>query len=160
MLGCTREGLALFRISLGTLLVIELILRFRFLHPFYSNEGTLPLRLLLPTIDELYQTVCLHCHFGELWQQQLLLRIQTVIAILFTIGYQTQIMAILSWYLYTSLILRNTWLYFILDRYFYYLLFYSMFLPLDDRWSISNHRKKRSTTTGIVVSPATVSYKS
>ena len=39
MLGSTVEGLALFRISLGTLLVCELILRFRFLHAFYTDEG-------------------------------------------------------------------------------------------------------------------------
>lgn len=39
MLGSTVEGLALFRISLGTLLVCELILRFRFLHVFYTDEG-------------------------------------------------------------------------------------------------------------------------
>lgn len=39
MLGSTVEGLALFRITLGTLLVCELILRFRFLHVFYTDEG-------------------------------------------------------------------------------------------------------------------------
>ena len=37
--GCTVEGLALFRISLGILLVFELVTRFRYLHPFYSDEG-------------------------------------------------------------------------------------------------------------------------
>jgi hypothetical protein len=123
----------------------------------------MPLRLLLPRIDDLYRAVCIHCHFGQLWQQQVLLGIQTVAAILFTIGYQTRIMAILSWYLYTSLILRNTWLYFILDRYFYYLLFYTMFLPLDRYWSVSG-RKPRGTNIenlhkGIFVNPATVALK-
>ena len=38
-LGCTVEALALFRISLGILLICELVLRFRFLHVFYSDEG-------------------------------------------------------------------------------------------------------------------------
>lgn len=37
--GCTYEALALFRISLGILLTLELVTRFRFLHPFYSDEG-------------------------------------------------------------------------------------------------------------------------
>ena len=37
--GCTYEALALFRILLGTLLAAELILRFRFLHVFYTDEG-------------------------------------------------------------------------------------------------------------------------
>jgi hypothetical protein len=37
--GCTPEGLALFRITVGVLLVSELVLRFRFLHPFFTDEG-------------------------------------------------------------------------------------------------------------------------
>ena len=159
--GCTPEALSLFRISLGCLLTCELILRFRFLHVFYTDEGTMPLRLLLPRIDDLYKAVCLHCHFGELWQQQVLLTIQVLVAFLFTIGYRTRLTSILSWYLYTSLILRNTWLYFILDRYFYYLLFYSMFLPLDGSWSLSSKNKSiyNNLPKGIHVNPATIALK-
>jgi hypothetical protein len=37
--GCTPEALALFRIAVGVLLVSELVLRFRFLHVFYTDEG-------------------------------------------------------------------------------------------------------------------------
>ncbi len=119
----------------------------------------MPLRLLMPKIDELYKIICLHCHFGELWEQQVLLGIQTMVAVLFTVGYQTRVMAVVSWYMYTSLILRNTWLYFILDRYFYYLLFYAMFLPLDEKWSVAERiRGKPSKSHPLVVSPATVSY--
>lgn len=158
--GCTYEGLALFRILLGILVTSELILRFRFLHVFYTDEGTKPLRLLLPTIDDLYRLVCYHCHFGTLFQQQILLSIQIVVAICFTIGYNTKFASILSFYMYTSLILRNTWLYFILDRYFYYLLFYAMFLPLDERWSLSNKlSSRREHRSGIFINPATVAFK-
>jgi len=123
-----------------------------------STDRTMPLRLLLPKIDSLYKAVCLHCHFGELWEQQVLLGIQTTIAVLFTLGYKTRIMAVLSWYLYTSLILRNTWLYFILDRYFYYLLFAAMFLPLDERFSLAQKSRGVEGTIKhpLVVSPGTV----
>jgi hypothetical protein len=72
------------------------------------------------------------------------LGIQVVAAVCFTIGFKTKLMSVLSWYLYTSLILRNTWLYFILDRYFYYLLFYAMFLPLDEYWSVEAYSTSRS----------------
>lgn len=159
--GCTYEGLALFRIVLGTLLTAELVLRFRFLHVFYTDEGTKPLRLLLPNIDGLYRLICYHCHFGTLLQQQILLSIQVLVAICFAIGYRTKISAVLSFYMYTSLILRNTWLYFILDRYFYYLLFYSMFLPLDERWSFASLKLRRPAkeTAAVCVNPATVALK-
>ena len=106
---------------------------------------TKPLRLLLPKIDNLYLWVCYHCRFGTLLQQQILLGIQVMVAISFAVGYRTRISAILSFYMYTSLILRNTWLYFILDRYFYYLLFYSIFLPLNEHWSLDASRKKSRT---------------
>ena len=119
----------------------------------------MPLRLLLPKIDDLYKTLCLHCHFGKLWEQQVLLGLQTLVAILFTIGYKTRVMAVVSWYMYTSLILRNTWLYFILDRYFYYLLFYAMFLPLDEKWSVEKKLVgQASKPHPLVINPATVRY--
>lgn len=37
--GCTYKGMALFRILLGVLLTAELVLRFRFLHVYYTDEG-------------------------------------------------------------------------------------------------------------------------
>lgn len=165
--GCTYEGLALFRIVLGLLLTVELMLRFRFLHVFYTDEGTKPLRLLLPKIDDLYVWVCYHCRFGTLLQQQVLLGIQVAVAICFSIGFHTKIAAVLSFYMYTSLILRNTWLYFILDRYFYYFLFYSMFLPVGKKWSLDAEAKRRrknpversGETSSIFVNPATVALK-
>jgi len=162
--GCTYEGLALFRILLGVLLTAELILRFRFLHVFYTDEGTKPLRLLLPKIDDIYLYVCYHCRFGTLLQQQVLLGIQVVVAICFSIGYHTKLAAVLSFYMYTSLILRNTWLYFILDRYFYYFLFYSMFLPLGEKWSLDAAAKRRRKgpvckRPSVYVNPATVALK-
>jgi len=176
--GCTYEGIALFRIVVGILLTSELILRFRFLHVFYTDEGTMPLRLLVPKIDTVYRLVCYHCHFETLFAQQLLLSLQVVVAICFTIGYYTKVTSILSFYMYTSLILRCTWLYFILDRYFYYLLFYAMFLPLSQKLSVdqylddtkkkyqrneNNNDATNTTTTSSVsvlfVNPATVALK-
>jgi hypothetical protein len=164
--GCSTTALGSFRIALGSLLVIELVLRFRFLHPFYSDQGTLPLPLLLNKVDDLYQIVCFHCHWGALWQQQILLGVQVLLAVAFTVGYRTRIVTILSWYLYFSLTLRNTWLNYILDRYFHYLLFLSMFLPLDKAWSIDRRRQRAHQEKNApafqheyVLSPATVAMK-
>jgi hypothetical protein len=126
----------------------------------------MPLRVLLPKIDEVYRFVCYHCHFGSLLQQQILLSIQVLVSICFTLGYgygnkTTKLMSILSFYMYTSLILRCTWLYFILDRYFYYLLFYSMFLPLNEKWSINNNNNNKNNNDcgKLFVNPATVAIK-
>ena len=161
--GATPEALALYRIFLGGLLTLELVLRFRYLHPFYTDEGTLPLRLLMPQVDDIYKTVCLHCQFGQEWQQQILLAVQVVLAALFTAGIATNVTALLSWYLYLSLTLRNTWMNYILDRYFHYLLFAAIFLPLGDRFAFGKKSKTKSprgaSNSVIVVYPATIALK-
>jgi len=165
--GCSLRALAVFRIALGALLVTELVLRFRFLRPFYSNQGTLPLDLLLDRVDDVYKTVCgLHCRFGEEWQQQVLLSVQVVAAVCLTMGLYTKIMSVVSWYLYLSLTLRNTWMNYILDRYFHYLLFLSMLLPLDAAYAARSSKSKpphhdnnHTIVIGWYVSPATIALK-
>ena len=85
--------------------------------------------------------------------QKLILSIQVLIAASFLIGYKPQICAFLSWFLYLSLTLRNTWLAFILDRYFHYLLFYAMFLPTGYVFSFS--KPEESKTKNSNISPST-----
>jgi hypothetical protein len=70
--------------------------------------------------------------------------------------------AIVSWYLYLSLTLRNTWLNYILDRYFHYLLFLGMFLPLDEHWSVQKSMKRKGLNdeaASWIISPATIALK-
>eukprot|EP00566_Odontella_aurita_P006548 CAMPEP_0113533052 /NCGR_PEP_ID=MMETSP0015_2-20120614/4390_1 /TAXON_ID=2838 /ORGANISM="Odontella" /LENGTH=597 /DNA_ID=CAMNT_0000432061 /DNA_START=168 /DNA_END=1961 /DNA_ORIENTATION=- /assembly_acc=CAM_ASM_000160 len=180
-LGCAPRSLAYYRISLGVMLFVELALRFQYLHAFYSDEGTFPTRLLRPQIDSLYSTICvLHCRSGALSYQRALLSIQCAAALCLAAGYRTRCAAIVSWALYLSLTLRNTWLAFILDRYFHYLLFYAMFLPWSssgggvwslDRWLERRRRRRGGDSANdddddddgddddIVVSPATIALK-
>mmetsp|Transcript_3247 Transcript_3247/g.5909 ORF Transcript_3247/g.5909 Transcript_3247/m.5909 type:complete len:529 (-) Transcript_3247:1099-2685(-) len=145
--GCNHYALALYRITLGLLLTSELVLRFRFLHPFYCDEGTLPMRLLEPETDSLYKAICVHCLSGSLTFQAILLALQVLLAVCLTLGYRTKLASIGSWFLYLSLTLRNTWLSFILDRYFHYLLWYAIFLPLNQhRWSVDSFLARRTHT--------------
>ena len=68
--------------------------------------------------------------------QQFLLTVQCFLALSIVMGNSScRLCARLSWFLYLSLTLRNTWLNFILDRYFHYMLFYLMFLPIHENWS-------------------------
>lgn len=164
--GCTPQALALYRIIVGALLLSELLLRFRFLHPFYADEGTLPLQILMPKVDNMYKLVCVHCLSGDLGFQQRLLHLQCLFAFGLMIGFQTRLMAISSWFLYFSLTLRNTWLNFILDRYFHYLLFYAMLLPLDQCWAVTRSKppppsssSSSSSSPPLVLSWATMALK-
>ena len=148
LLGCNEKALAIFRITLGVLLTSELILRYRFLHVFYTDEGTFPTSLLLPQIDTLYRTICIHAYSGSMIYQQALLTVQVVLAFCLLVGYKTRIVSVVSWFMYLSLTLRNTWLNFILDRYFHYLLFYAMFLPTSNIWSLDEKLARRGDGTG------------
>jgi hypothetical protein len=164
VLGCTYYALALYRITLGTMITLELMLRYRFLYSFYTNDGILPLSLLLNRVDIMYKLICVHCLYGHLWQQQILLSIQIILTIGITLGvYGTNILCFISWFLYLSLTLRNTWLNYILDRYIHYLLFLSMFLPLNRCWSVSNTRSNTEVNVYIrrswYISPATIALK-
>ena len=80
-------------------------------------------------VDDIYRLVSVHCRFGELWEQRVLLSVQVGFALMFTLGILPRLSAAISWFLYLSLTLRNTWMSYILDRYFHYLLFLSIFLP-------------------------------
>lgn len=138
MLGCNLKALAIFRITLSLLLLCELILRFRYLEAFYSDEGTLPLYLLLEKVDPLYKVICVHCLHGSVLYQGALLSIQVVLALSLLVGYRCKTSALLSWWLYFSSTLRNTWLAFILDRYFHFTLFYLAFLPVGEMFSLDS----------------------
>jgi hypothetical protein len=150
MFGCTYPAMAIFRIGLGILVTIELMLRYSYLRPFYSNsddDGTLPISLLMNKVDTLYKYVlCMpyaYC-YGDPYQQQILLGLHIVISISITLGvYGSNTLCFISWYLYFTLTLRNTWLSYILDRYIHYLLFLSIFLPHYECYSI--HSYLRST---------------
>ena len=161
MFGCTYPAMAIFRIGFGILVTIELLLRYNYLPAFYSNHnddsgGTLPISLLLNKVDTLYEYIlCLpyaYC-YGDLYQQQILLGIHVVVSILITLGvYGSNILCFISWYLYFTLTLRNTWLSYILDRYIHYLLFLSIFLPHYECYSIyaylrSTKRNDNNTKT-------------
>ena len=142
-LGCNYKALACFRITLASLLLAELLLRFRYIEAFYSDEGTLPLNLLLPKIDDVYKIVCVHCWNGTIAYQNFLLSLQVVLAFSLLIGYRCRLCASMSWFLYLSITLRNTWLAFILDRYFHYMLFYLSFLPSGVIWSVDAYLSKK-----------------
>jgi hypothetical protein len=64
---------------------------------------------------------------------------QVMVAFCLMVGYKTKLVSVISWFLYLSLTLRNTWLNFILDRYFHYMLFYAMFLPTGQVWSFDSY---------------------
>jgi len=128
------RALAAFRISLGLLLIADLALRARNLGAFYTDAGVLPREALFSDYTNVYS---IHALSGEAWAQSVLFCLAGAFALALVVGYRTRIATIVSWLLLVSLHIRNPMVLNSGDVLLRMLLFWAIFLPLDERWSIS-----------------------
>ncbi len=141
VLGLDLRSLALLRIGLGLSLVLDLLYRARFLEAHYSDAGILP-RALLREAHPDVALFALHSLSGAVGYQALLFGIALVFAVLLLVGYRTRIAGIASWVLLVSLHFRHP---FVVDggsNELRILLFWSLFLPLGERFSIDARRRQ------------------
>ncbi|MFC6719520.1 HTTM domain-containing protein [Natrialbaceae archaeon GCM10025810] len=145
------RALAALRIALGVLLLADLALRSRQLVVFYTDDGVLPVDVFHATYPSNFS---LHALSGEAWVQALLFLVAGTFALALLLGYRTRIATIASWVLLLSLHARNPMIVNAGDTLLRMLLFWSIFLPLGERWSIDARRIDRDRTT--VTSVATM----
>ncbi|SDM55240.1 Vitamin K-dependent gamma-carboxylase [Halogranum gelatinilyticum] len=143
--GVDRRALAALRVSLGLLLLADLLLRSRNLVAFYTDAGVLP-RSLLAARYPTFADLSLHALSGDVWLQILLFGVAGVLAVALTLGYRTKTVALLSWLLLVSLHLRNPYVLNAGDSLLRRLLFWGLFLPLGSRWSLDALRRDVSST--------------
>ncbi|WP_254425860.1 HTTM domain-containing protein [Haloprofundus sp. MHR1] len=138
--GIDTRALAAFRISLGLLLVADLALRARYLEAFYTDAGVLPRALLYdlyPTLSQL----SVHTLSGSLWVQALLFLFAGLCGLALLLGYHTRTALLLSFLLLVSLHARNPGVLNGGDSVLRRLLFWGLFLPLGERWSVDALRR-------------------
>jgi len=128
------RSLALMRILLALLLLVDLILRAPTMRMFYTDAGVLPRAKWLEVNNQWY--LSLHAASGALWWQIALFTLAAVFAIGLLIGYRTRLMNVLSWLLLVSLLNRNEMVLQGGDILLVVMAFWGMFLPLGARWSI------------------------
>jgi len=134
------RSIGLFRILLGVVLLIDLVAyKIRFITAFYSESGIVNSEIISKLSDavihNLYSTSLLnwlstepaiYCFF-----------IFTAIAyILFAIGYKPKLFGILAFYCLWSIHLRNSLVLSGPDEILICFLFWSIFLPLDERYCV------------------------
>lgn len=131
------RALALMRIGLAIVIILDLGIRFTDLEAFYSDSGVLPLSLLH---EKSWNQYFFSVHtINGIWQFQLILfTIAFICAIFLLIGYRTQLFTIFSWILLTSLHNRNLLILQGGDDLLRIVLFWGMFLPLGSRYSCDN----------------------
>jgi len=139
------RALAAFRIAVGTLLIVDLLLRSRSLTAFYTDNGVLPREALFSDYSSVYS---LHAISGEAWAQILLFFVAGVFAFAAVlVGYRTRLATIVSWLLLISLHVRNPMILNGGDIMLRMLLLWGVFLPLGERWSIDARRIERDRVT-------------
>ncbi|HKU41729.1 MAG TPA: HTTM domain-containing protein [Polyangiales bacterium] len=147
------RSLGLVRIYLGCLLLVDLLRRLPELRTFYSNEGPLPNHVLMwrPVSDYQFSLFFLASRPGE---ALFLFALCGIAFALFTIGYRTRLMHVLSLVAICSL--HNRLALFedgseVTTR---LLTFWTLFLPLGARFSVDAARSGREPETRPAISLA------
>jgi predicted DCC family thiol-disulfide oxidoreductase YuxK len=130
------RSIALFRIMLGTLILLDLVLRSRNMGAFYTDSGTLARRFWIDITHPWLWSF--HAVSGELWWQVILFVLAGLIAICLALGYRSKMMAGLSFLLLASLQNRNGLLMQGGDLLLVVMCFWSLFLPLGARYSVDS----------------------
>lgn len=132
--GIDLRTLALFRVCLALIILLDLALRARDLTAHYSDYGVLPRAALLGDIGQGFPS--LHLISGSSKIEALLFVFSALVALALLIGYRTRIATVVSWILLLSLQARNPGVMQGGDMLLYLLLFWGIFLPLAARFSV------------------------
>ncbi len=132
--GIDLRTLALFRVSLASVLLWTLLQRFGDIGAFYTDAGTLP-RSWLIDVDGPWR-VSVHLANGGAWFAAVLLLVHALAVAALLVGYRTRLAAFVSWALLVSLHNRNPLVLLGGDYLMVCLLFWGLFLPLNARWSV------------------------
>lgn len=155
LFGIDIRSLALFRIGLAAILLVDLLIRIQDVSSHYSDDGVLPRFVLLNHFAEKWH-VSLHLMSGTWLFQFSLFILEIGFAIALLVGYRTQLATIVSWILIVSVQNRNPLILQGADDVLKMLLFWSMFLPLGAYWSIDHWRNSTPRFSYCIVSPATL----
>lgn len=145
------RALALFRIAIAALILYDLFDRSRDLTALYSNEGVLPTTSPLVAFETTWRP-SLHLFSGSPSFQAILFSIAALAAISLLIGYKARWSCALSWILLSSLQNRNWYVLQAGDVWFRLLVFWMMFLPLGERFSMDFLGKKKADAALAVTS--------
>ena len=157
-----RESLAAFRIAAGTILVADAILRCRDFWLFFSPTGIFPPGNLLAYLEP----GCWSLNFlnENIWWQGTILATEAIAGLSLMAGYYSSLSCIIAWVAWTSILRRTEPAANAGDFWMACLLFWGIFLPLGDAFSLDKRlqsRKKHATwslASGAFVAQVLVVY--
>jgi len=137
------RSLAALRIVLAVIVLIDLAGRSGNLLAHYTDDGVLPIRILLAEPGMTWRA-SLNFMSGTLVVQALLFGITALAAAALLVGYRTRLATVIVWVLMLSIQVRNPFVTTGADVLLRLLLFWSIFLPLGAWWSLDSRRETTS----------------
>ncbi|MEZ8143865.1 DCC1-like thiol-disulfide oxidoreductase family protein [Enterovibrio sp. FF113] len=142
--GIDLRTLALFRIGLALMILVDLISRARDISAFYTDDGLLS-RTASMALSSEYR-LSLYWMNGSEWFVTLLFVIAAFVAILLLIGYKSRTMAFISWIFLFSIVNRNSMIVTGGDVLLVVMCFWAILLPIGARFSIDSSLNRRYKT--------------
>ncbi len=158
LFGADLRSLALLRMAMAALVLMDLAERSMDIGAFYTDAGVLPRRALFEYFPEPAR-FSIHLISG-VWQIQAILFLAAAIfAVALFAGYRTRSVSFLSWFFLVSLQVRNPLIYTLGDQMLRLMLFWGIFLPWGSRWSVDSHSNPvPQESSSHVFSMATFAY--
>jgi hypothetical protein len=129
------RALAIFRILMGLILLLDIINRIKLTPAFNSDTGILPRHMVdLGAFEYAYHFQIMFVNGGE-WFSYLYFSLMLLLGVMLLIGYKTKLITILCWLFFCSIIVRDPLTRHAGDILFIVLLFWSIFLPLGKVYS-------------------------
>lgn len=151
------RSLGLFRIALGSLILIDLCLRAQDLVAHYTDSGVLPIDQV-PIGNRFAYYLAPHFLANTPTEVGALFIVAGLAALALAIGFRTQWMIVLSWILLQSLQTRNPLINHAGDKILLLMLFWGFFLPLDRSFRLfpsasptSESDKEKKTDSSLLV---------
>lgn len=135
MFAVDTRTLAAFRIALGSVILVDLSWRLLDLRAFHTDAGVLPREVMLSLEPEWYWLLLPHSWGGSVTYQATLFVVAAAFAVALVLGYRTRAATAACLLLTLSLHGRNPLVLNAGDQLLVHLLFWSLFLPLGERWS-------------------------
>ncbi|MBL6710696.1 MAG: HTTM domain-containing protein [Planctomycetes bacterium] len=146
------ESIAAFRIAAGCVLVADALLRSRDFWLFFSPEGIFPLN----TLQAYLEPGCWSLNFLNegLWWQGTMLAAEAAAGLSLIAGYFSSVSCFVAWIVWTSILRRTEPAANAGDYWMACLLYWGMFLPLGDMFSIDSLSKKKKEYATISLASA------
>lgn len=129
------RSLAVFRVLVGVLVVADVLSRSRDLVFFYTGDGVVPESLLSESgLDATFSAFTLLP--DSTWAVALVFVIHAVVGLQLILGYRSRLAMLLTLFFVVSIDMRNPFVLSNADFLFAVMLFWAVFLPIGERWSV------------------------